>query len=390
MTATGSSNGMNPQPVLHVAFELGEKTWKLAFTVGHGQKPRLREIMSRDTLAWLGELAAAKERFGLPAEVKVISCYEAGREGFWLDRFLKAQGVENIIVDSSSIQVNRRGRRAKTDRLDAEKLLTMLVRWQQGESKVWSVVRPPCVKEEDARQLHRELETLKEEQTGHINRIKGLLACCGVVLEVNRHLPKRLKGLRLWDGSPLPAELHQRLLREFERMQVANRQIRELEKKRAQLIRKDDKDAGVAQMRQLMRLSGIGINSAWMYVREVFGWRKIKNRRELASLIGLVPTPYSSGQEERDQGISKAGNRRMRAMTIEIAWGWLHFQPQSELSRWYERRFAKGSKRQRRIGIVAVARKLLVALWKYLETGTPPLGAKVTDEKIIHYTLSLT
>jgi transposase len=254
MTATGTSNGMNPQPVLHVAFELGEKTWKLAFTVGHGQKPRLREIMSRDTLAWLGELAAAKERFGLPAEVKVISCYEAGREGFWLDRFLKAQGVENIIVDSSSIQVNRRGRRAKTDRLDAEKLLTMLVRWQQGESRVWSVVRPPSVEEEDARQLHRELETLKEEQTGHINRIKGLLACCGVVLEVNRHLPKRLKGLRLWDGSALPAELHQRLLREFERMQVANRQIRELEKKRAQLIRKDDKDAGVAQMRQLMRL----------------------------------------------------------------------------------------------------------------------------------------
>jgi transposase len=390
MTATRSSNGIEVEPVLHMAFELGEKTWKLAFTVGHGQKPRLREIAGRDTAALLVEIATAKERFELPSDVKVVSCYEAGREGFWLDRFLNATGVENIVVDSSSIQVSRRGRRPKTDRLDAQKLLTMLVRWQQGESKVWSVVRPPSGADEDGRHLHRELETLKQEQTGHINRIKGLLACCGVVLEVSRHLPKRLKELRLWDGSALPAELHRRLLREFERMQVTNRQIRELEQERARRIRKDDKDPGVAQMRQLMRLSGIGINSAWMFVREVFGWRRIKNRRELASLMGLVPTPYSSGDDERDQGISKAGNRRMRAMTIEIAWGWLHYQPESELSRWYERRFARGSKRQRRTGIVAVARKLLVALWKYLETGIPPSGAEVTDEKKIHYTLSLT
>jgi transposase len=293
--------------------------------------------------------------------------------------------VENVVVDSSSIQVDRRRRRPKTDRLDAEKLLRMLVRWEQGEPGVWSVVRVPGVEDEDARQLHRELQTLREEQTAHGNRIKGLLAGCGVRVKVDRHFPKRLKELRLWDGASLPPELHRRVLREFERMQVVNRQVRELERERARRIRHDDEDAAVAKVRRLLELKGIGPNSSWLYVREVFSWREIRNGRELASLVGLVPTPYNSGQESRDLGISKAGNRRMRAMAIEIAWGWLRFQPESALSRWYGRRFAKGSSRQRRIGIVALARKLLVQLWKYLETGTPPEGAELRDWRQTFY-----
>ena len=305
--------------------------------------------------------------------------------------FLVSIQVENLVVDSSSILVSRRKPRAKTDRLDAEKLLKMLIRWRQGEAGVWSVVKVPSIEDENARHLHRELQTLRNEQTAHTNRIKGLLAAYGVSAEVDRHRPERLKGLRLWDGTPLPADLHQRLLREFERMQTANQQIRLLEEERARRIREDDQDPGVALVRQLLALKAIGVNSAWLYIREIFGWRQIRNRRELGALVGMVPTPYQSGEEDHEQGIGKAGNRRVRAMGIEIAWCWLQFQPQSELSAWYQRRFGHGNRRQRRIGIVALGRKLLVALLKYLTTGVPPEGAELADwREKFHYTAKLT
>jgi len=375
---------------LYMALELSEKTWKLGFTTGLGQEPRERDIPARAVVLVEREIAAAKERFGLPPETPAVSCYEAGRDSFWLHRCLLSLGVVNEVVDSSSIEVDRRKRRAKTDRLDVKKLLKMLVRYQQGERDVWRTVRAPTVEEEDARQLHRELETLRAEQTSHTNRIKGLLSSCGATLEVDRNLPKRLKEMRLWDGSPLPADLHARLLREFERMQVVNRQIRHLEQERARRIRKREKDPAMAQVRKLLGLKGIGVNSSWLYVREVFGWREIKNRRQLGAIVGLVGSPYCSGEVNHEQGISKAGNRRMRAMAIEIAWGWLRFQPTSALSRWYERRFAHGGKRLRRIGIVALARKLLVALWQYLETGVPPEGAELSNwQSKLHYTPAL-
>jgi transposase len=390
MSATRKDECTRPQVVLHMALELSEKIWKVGFTTGLGQAPREREIPARAEPVLEQEIGAAKQRFGLPPETPVVSCYEAGREGFWLHRFLQSLGVANEVIDSSSIEVNRRKRRSKTDRLDLKKMLKMLVRYHHGEADVWRTVRVPSVAEEDARQLHRELETLHQEQTSHSNRIKGLLCSCGITLPIYRHLPKRLKGLRLWDGSALPADLHHRLLREFERMQVVNRQIRALERERARRIRQKEKDPAVAQVRTLLRLKGIGVNSSWLYVREVFGWREIKNRRQLGAIVGLTGTPYRSGDLEREQGISKAGNRRMRAMAIEIAWGWLHFQPTSALSRWYERRFAQGGKRLRRIGIVALARKLLVALWKYLETGVPPEGAEPSEwQSKLGYTPSL-
>jgi transposase len=373
-----------------MALELGEATWKLGFTTGLGQKPRRRDIPARDTEVLWCEIQAAKERFGLAAEAPVVSCYEAGREGFWLHRWLVSKGVGNEVVDSSSIQVPRRKRRAKTDRLDVEKLLKMLVRWTQGERDVWGVVRVPTVEEEDGRQLHRELEELRQEQTGHSNRIGGLLASQGLAISVNRHFPKALKEARLWDGRPLPADLHQRLLREFERMQKVNRQILALEKERARRIRKRDDDPAVAQVRQLMGLKGIADNSSWLYVYEVFGWRKIMNRRQLGALVGLTGSPYQSGKSDHEQGISKAGNGRMRVMAIEIAWGWLRFQPQSALTLWYQRRFGHGAKRLRRIGIVALARKLLVALWRYLQSGVPPEGTELTKwQSKIHYTVRL-
>jgi len=382
MTTVRTNDCSTSAAVLYMAFELAESKWKLGFTTGLGQQPREREIEARACVCVEEEIQAAKERFGLPAETTVVACYEAGRDGFWLHRYLLSLGVKNSIVESSSIQVDRRKRRAKTDRLDLKQLLKMLVRWHQGEKDVWRVVNVPTSAEEEGRQLHRELETLRAEQTAHSNRIKGLLAACGVTLPtVDRHFPKRLKGVRLWDGSAVPADLHRRLLREFERMQGVNRQIRELEKERAQRARQDDADVGVVQTRELLGLKGIGINSAWQYTREIFAWRKIRNRRELGALVGLTGSPYRSGQVDHEQGISKAGNRRVRAMAIEIAWSWLHFQPQSALSGWYEQRFAHGGKRLRRIGIVALARKLLVALWKYLETRVPPEGAALSDWK---------
>ncbi len=370
--------------------ELGDAQWKLAISTGLGQSPRRRDIPARATAVLWQEIQAAKRRFALPADAPVVSCYEAGRDGFWLHRWLVSMGVKNEIVDSSSILVDRRKRRPKTDRLDAEKLLKMLVRWTLGEKDVWRVTRVPSVAEEDARQLHRELETLRREQTSHRNRIRGLLVSQGLTITVSRHFPKVLKAMRLWDGAPLPDDLRQRLLREFERLQGVNRQIRELEQVRAKRIRTQNDSPAVGQVRRLMQLRGIADNSAWLYVFEVFAWRKIKNRRQLGAIVGLTGSPYCSGNLNHEQGISKAGNRRMRAMAIEIAWGWLRYQPESELSLWYYKRFAEQGKRMRRIGIVAVARKLLVALWKYLEAGEVPGGAELTDwPPKIHYTTSL-
>jgi transposase len=366
------------QPVLYLALELGLESWKLAFGTGVGQAPRRREMPARDVSRLLLEIAEAKRRLRLPAACPVVSCYEAGRDGFWLHRCLLQHEVQNVIVDSSSIEVNRRARRAKSDSLDAEKLLVLLLRYAGGETKVWSVVNVPTPDEEDARQLHRELLALKQQGTEHVNRIKGLLAGLGLTIEINKQFPKKLAELQQWNNAPLPAALRTRLLREFERLQVVNRQVRELCRQRSKELREQESPA-LRQVQKLLTLKGIGLNSAWLYVQEFFGWRKFKNRKQVGSLAGLTPTPYASGQINHEQGISKAGNKRIRWMAVEIAWSWLHFQPQSELSQWYHRRFAQGSSRQRRIGIVALARKLLVQLWRYLETGVPPAGAELVD-----------
>jgi transposase len=321
------------------------------------------------------EIQLSKKRFGLRADAPVMSCYEAGRDGFWLHRFLIAQGVNNQVVDSASIEVNRRKRRAKTDRIDVGKLLTMLVRAAQGERKVWSVVNPPSVEEEDQRQLHRDLMALKRERTHHINRIKGLLASQGVKMAVKTNFLTQLETVRLWDGSRLGVGLQDRLEREYQRYQLVQEQIRQIDQIRREAIRTGD-TAALEQIRQLLRLKGIGVNSAWVYVMEFFAWRNFRNRRELGALAGLAPTPYLSGDGGREQGISKAGNRPVRAMAIEIAWSWVRHQPDSALSRWYQKRFGHGNSRMRRIGIVALARKLLIALWRYLELGVVPEGAQ--------------
>jgi transposase len=381
MTATRILSIGNSTPALYLAFELGWNEWKLAFASAPADNPRLRSIGARKTKDLLTEIARAKKRFGLPADAPVRTCYEAGRDGFWLHRWLLAHGIANSVVDSSSIEVQRRGRRRKTDRLDAAKLLSMLLRWHQGEKNVWSIVQVPSPADEDRRQLHRDLLELKGERTQHVNRIKGLLAGCGLALaQVEADFPMALAGLRTWDGQPVPEQLQRRLLREHARWQFVDRQVRDLENERARTIRTST-DEPVGKVRTLLNLRGIGANSAWLFVMEFFAWRRIRNRKQLGALAGLTPTPYNSGDSTREQGISKAGNRRLRAMAVEIAWSWLHYQPASALSAWYRRRFGGGNSRQRRIGIVALARKLLVALWLYLDTGQVPAGAQTLGWK---------
>jgi transposase len=360
--------------VLYLALELGVEEWKLAFTTHLEATPRVRVVPARDLKRLAKEIATATRWFGLPDSTTVCSCYEAGRDGFWLHRHLTTVGIDNRVVDSGSIEVNRRQRRAKSDGLDARKLVTMLMRYHAGESRVWSVVRIPTVEEEDRRQLHRELRTLKQERARVTNRIRGLLATQGVRLSKVRDVGALVEELRLWDDSPLPDGLRARLQREWEHVQFLHAKILELHRHRSHAI-KHDGSQPVEKVRQLLQLRGIGENAAWVYVNEFFGWRHFRNGKEVGAAAGLTPTPYQSGDARREQGISKAGNRHIRAVAIELAWCWLRHQPGSRLSRWYNERFSRGGTRARKIGIVALARHLLIELWRFLKDGTMLEGA---------------
>jgi transposase len=365
---------------LYVAFELGWNTWKLAFATAAPDNPRLKTVKGRDTAAVLAEIAKAKTRFRLPADAPVVCCYEAGRDGHWLHRFLNTQpGITCHQVDSSSIEVNRRRRRAKTDALDVGKLLSMLLRDAGGEKNVWRVVHVPTPEAEDRRHLHRELEDWVDSRRQWSNRIKGLLANHGIDVTVGADFLDHLPALRDPVGRPLLPGLRATLARGFKGWQLADEMVRELKGQQGQAVRAGA-DPCQGLIRRLLTLKGIGTTSAWVFVMEVFGWRKVANRRQMGSLAGLTPTPYTSGDSAREQGISKAGNRRLRVMALEIAWCWVQNQPDSDLTRWFLRRFGVGN-RQRKIGIVAVARKLLVALWKFLEHDQVPAGAILVEWK---------
>ena len=354
------------QVELYMSFELGDKSWKLTMSDGR-RGPGRYNVDAGDTAAVLDCIAKARARCGLSAEAKVHSCYEAGRDGWWLHRWLIEQGIDNIVVDAASIEVNRRARRAKTDRLDGDKLLTMLLRHHAGE-RVWSVLHEPTPEDEDARRTHRELARLMHERTAHTNRISSLLV-------LHNLRPRIVIGGRDWagwwevHGTQVPPQL--RAKRESARLALVKQHIKALEAAQREAV-EDGKQPLVAQ---LAKLRAIGPKGAWVLVKELFGWRRFANRRELAGCLGLAPTPYDSGGSQVEQGISKAGNKRARALLVELAWGWLRWQPDSELTQWFNRRFAAGGKRMRRIGIVALARRLAIALWRYLEHGEIPAGA---------------
>lgn len=368
------------KPVLFLAMELSKKTWLLGFRTGLGQKPRRRRIDAGDGVALMQEIEKAKARFGLPAETPVWACYEVGREGFYPHRLLESLGVHSVPVASSSIEV-KRGKRAKTDRLDLEKLSTMLVRYHLGEKEVWSVVRVPSVEAEDFRQIHRERETLKALRTQESNRIKSLLVTQGIQLEGRIDERLDLDTLRCWDGCPLPSLLRLRLDNLLERLRGLDQQLAELEVLRQAMLAQPEAypahRESLEKVRVLMQLTSVGIHSAWLLVAELFGWREFANRKQVGGASGLCGTPFNSGDGRREQGISRAGNVRVRPTMIELAWLWRRWQPQSELAGWFENRWGQGSTRHRKVGVVALARKLLIALWRFLEHGQLPAGARL-------------
>jgi len=372
----------NNAGVLYLGFELSRAKWKLGFGDGKGPQVRRVKIAAGDLKACRQEVLKAKQRFGLDESAAVRSCYEAGREGFWVHRALEAMGIENFVVDASSIEVNRRHRRPKTDRMDVEKLVRQLVRYWRGEHNAFSAVHVPSPEAEDNRQLHRGLEVLKEERKQHRVRMQSLLFTQGIQLQVGRKFLEQLEQQRCWNQQPLPPQLTLRLQDEYHRLQLVEAQIRELKSKQAEQVRSEQKNAAIEKVQRLQRLMAIGLGSSWIFVMELFGWRQFANRRQIAGAVGLTPTPYDSGDSRREQGISRSGNRRIRKLLIEIAWAWLRFQPNSELSQWYNKRFAKGGKRMRRIGIVAMARRLVVDLWRYLEQGVLPRGAQLKQVAI--------
>jgi transposase len=360
------------EPTLYVAFELGKKEWKLAMTSGFGVAPWLRTVGSGDLRGVERALEQGRRRFRLSPSAPVVSCYEAGRDGFWIHRALTQLGIRNRVVDSASIEVSRRARRAKTDRLDALKLVRMLVRVCYGERKVWSEVRVPTVAAEAARQVSRERTALGKEQTRLINQLRGWLATWGT------RLPRRRPSdwwttVRDWAGAPLPVEVQTRLARAEARLAVLERQIAELEGQQQGAV---TAAPPTSALRQLVQLKGIATTSASVLLDEGLVWRAFRNRRQIGGLLGFAPTPYDSGESQREQGISRAGNNRLQSISIQLAWNWVRWQPLSALTRWYREHFGTG-KRARRIGIVAVARKLVIALWRYVTSGAVPAGANL-------------
>ena len=339
---------------------------------------RFRGMAARNLGQLDEEIEMAKGRYKLEGEITIVSCYEAGRDGFWLHRYLLSCGIENIVVDSSSIEVNRRKRRTKTDRVDARKLLQMLMRYRGGERKLWSVVNVPGVEAEDGRHLNRELEVLNKERTMHRSRIRGLLIQQG--LEVSNPSGKgflaQLDSLHTWDGKTLAKDLKERVVREYERLRNVEDQMKLLRKEREIRVA-SMATPSLRMVEQLRSLYGVGKTSSWDFVMEMYGWRTFRNRKEVGAFAGLTPTPYDSGASRREQGISKTGRGRIRGLSIQISWGWLRFQPQSKLTKWFWERFGHGGKRMRKIGIVAVARKLLIDMWRYLQYGVIPDGARV-------------
>lgn len=362
---------------VYVAFELSKAQWKLGVMLPGAEKLSRHTIAGGDLAALTARLAAARTRAARTGKpVRIVSCYEAGFDGHWLHRWLSDQGVINHEIDPASIQVNRRARRAKTDRIDLEQLMRALLAYLRGEPRVCSVVHVPAVEDEDRKRRNRERGRLLKERTAHTNRIKGLLHAQGIrdVMPLKPGLVDKLDSLRTGDGRPLSEKLKQEIVREHARLCLVSKQLAALEANSRAEQRAAAPGSAEAKTVMLAQLKGIGPVGGQGLVNEVF-YRSFDNRRQVGSYFGLAGMPYDSGESRRDQGISKAGNHRARELAIELAWLWVYHQPDSALSRWFRERVRNLKGRIRRVTIVAVARKLMVALWRYLETGVVPTGA---------------
>jgi len=362
------------EPTLYVAFELGKQEWKLALTSGFGVVPVIRTIVSGDLRAVARVVQEGRARIGLPASSKVVSCYEAGRDGFWIHRALTQLGIGNRVVDSASIEVNRRARRTKTDRIDALKLVMMLVRACSGEPRVWAEVRVPSVEAEAARHRSRERTGLIQERTRLRNQIGSWLLTWGARVSGRaQRAPQWWTRACDWAGNALPLPVQDRLARAVARLAMLAEQIEKLETAQRAETRSATADSALGR---LVRLKGVATTSAAVLLEEGLVWREFRNRREVGGVVGFAPVKYDSGERSRDQGISRAGNARLQSVSIQLAWSWVHWQPQSALTQWFRAPFGP-RRRARRIGIVALARKLLIAVWRYATTGIVPQGAIV-------------
>lgn len=378
-----------------VGMELSSSQWKLAFSATSVSRVRIRNVAAGDFGAFEREIALAKAKFHLAEDAPIQACYEAGRDGHWIHRALLGAGIDNFVIESSCLEVDRRQKQRKTDRLDAIKMVHALVRYCRGERSSLRVNHVPDTEDEDIRNLQRELQTIRTDRTRINNRIKSLLVAQGIRLaSIHADFPSQLAEMTTGDGKPLGEHLSARLQRDFVRMQLCVAQIRELEKCRAELFRQAARACEKAAARQriadrLIELCGIGVEGSWTLSTELFAWREFANRRQVGAVVGLTPTHYSSGNLDRELGISKAGRGELRSLLVELAWLWLQYQPQSDLTRWYREKVAGQGSRIRRIAIIALARKLVVALWKYAMQGEIPGRAKFkTDQQKRRLTLT--
>ena len=374
------SAGADNEPVhCYVAIELSKSSWIVGFQTPLTNKTSQYQVKACDANALLELIERIRTRVAreLRRPIEVMSCYEAGYDGFWLHRVLKAHGIHNHVLDPASLQVNRRARRAKTDRIDADRMVRALIRYLRGEPEACSVVRVPSVEQEDAKRLHRERRRLIAERVQHVNRIKGLCATQGIYhyAPLRKDRLARLDDLRTGDGRALPTRLKAEIARELKRLEVLLEMIATVETERDVILTSAaSTHLNAGKIKMLAKLKAIGPEFATTLVGEVF-YREFANRRKLGSYVGLGSSPFCSGPVDHDQGISKAGNPTARSMMIELAWTWLRYQPGSALSIWFRERVGNLKGRPRRIAIVAMARKLLVALWRYLQTGLVPTGA---------------
>ena len=360
---------------IFVSLELSRKTWLItSLSPGSGERISRHTVSAEDgltgLLARLSELRAkARERMG--RDYRIVLVMEAGLDGFWVHRSLEAEGVESHVVDAASVAVSRRGRRAKSDRIDGEALLRTLMAYKRGEPRVCSMVRAPTPEDEDRRRVCRERKTLVAERTEHINRIKGLLFAQGIGDYEPARVDRRgaLEELRTGDGRPLAEHLKRQIGRELDRLELTIEQIKKVEVERDAMLAAEH-----APGAKLARLRGVGPEFSAVLGGEAF-YRHFDNRRQLAAYAGLAASPWKSGSIDREQGVSKAGNPRLRATLVQLAWLWLRHQPASALSLWFHQRVQLSTGRVRRVMIVALARKLLIALWRLETTGEIPAGA---------------
>jgi transposase len=370
---TSTEVAAEARETVYAAIELSKKTWVLGIAFPDRDRPSIHRVSGGNVAELVSRLRVAARN-----ERRILVCYEAGYDGFWLARVLAKIGIECRVLDPASIQVNRRARRVKTDRIDVLALLRALIAIDRGERHVCAIVRIPSVEEEDARRSHRERQRLIRERTGHINRIKGLLFAQGI-RDIKPNLRRTridFAALETAEGRPLPDRLRRELEREYARLALIETQLREVEKERDMA---DAQDPTVERKRQmLVALQGVGGTSAAILAREVFA-RPFASRRQLGSYLGLTPSAYDSGSVTRCQGISKAGNSWARRILIEVAWLWQKHQPVSPLSHWYTQKTSGQSSRIRRIMLIALARKLAITLWRYVETGLVPEGVVIAE-----------